>query len=198
MSYIQKKYLKFTFDRFVEIHRSAKNDMLSVPDYVVPNPATRVRKLPSNIRGNNPTLLTSIASVQTWTTLRNDFEKTVDTLQSSIRATTRKQRISALTGGREARGGRGGGGRGGGGNHYQNKRPHKGGRGGRGAYGGHVNSDKCVQLKDHGNSPHGIDWVEDKFYETGFYAKSSAEQKTRLHELRNSRSTTTPATQKVS
>ena len=58
-------------------------------------------------------------------------------------------------------------------------------------------SDKLVQLNYYGNPPHGIDWVEDKFYEPGFYAKFSAEKKTRLHELRNNRSTTTPATQKV-
>ena len=42
-----------------------------------------------------------------------------------------------------------------------------------------------------------IDWVEDKLYEPGFYAKFLAEQKTRLYELRNNRSTTPPATQKV-
>ena len=54
-----------------------------------------------------------------------------------------------------------------------------------------------MQLNDQGNPHHGIDWVEDKFYEPGFYAKFSAEQKTRLHELRNNRSTTTPATQKL-
>ena len=77
--------------------------MLSVPDYVVPNPAKRLRKLLSNIRSNNPALLASIASVQTSATPRNDFEPTVNTLQSAIRATkittTRKQSISALTGG---------------------------------------------------------------------------------------------------
>ena len=76
--------------------------MLSVPDYVVPNPATIVIKLLSNIRSNNQNLLASIASVQISATLRNDFEKTVDTLQSAIRATkittTRKRRISDLTG----------------------------------------------------------------------------------------------------
>ena len=65
--------LKFTFDRFGEIHRSTHNNMLLVPDYVAPNPATRVRKLLLNIRSNNPTLLASIASVQTSMTLRNDF-----------------------------------------------------------------------------------------------------------------------------
>ena len=95
--------MDFTFDSFFEIHRSAHNEMLSVPVYVVPNPATRVRKLPSNIRNNNPDFLASIASVQTSTNLRNDFELTVDTLQSTIRATkittTQKQRIYTLTGG---------------------------------------------------------------------------------------------------
>ena len=111
--------------------------------------------------------------------------------------TTRKQRISALTGGQGARGGRGGGGRGGGGKNYQNKRPYKGGRRGRGACGGRGSSDERVQLNDHGNPPHGIDWVEDKFYEPWLYAKFSAKQNTRLHELRNNRSATTPATQKV-
>ena len=74
--------------------------MLSVPDYVVPNPATRVRKLLSNIRSNNPTILTSIASIQTSTTLRSKFKQTVDNLQSEIRATeitkSLKQIISAL------------------------------------------------------------------------------------------------------
>ena len=84
--YTEEK-LKLTFDCFVEIHRSAHNEMLSVPDYVIPNPATRVRKLLSNIRSNNSTLLASIASVQTSTTLINDFDQTVDTLQSSIRVT---------------------------------------------------------------------------------------------------------------
>ena len=96
--------------------------MLSVPDYVVPNPATRVRKLLSNIRSNNPTLLELIASVQTSTTLRNDFKQTLGTLELAIRATKitkgQKQRISAFTGGRGG-GVHGGGGRGSGGNHYQ-------------------------------------------------------------------------------
>ena len=55
-----------------------------------------------------------------------------------------------------------------------------------------------MQLNYHGNPPHAIDWVEDKFYEQGFYAKFSAEQKNGLHELRNIRIKTTPATQKVS
>ena len=90
------------------------------------------------------------------------------------------------------------GGRDGGGNHYQNKRPYKGGRGGHGARGVCGSSDKCVRLNNQVNPPHVIYWVEDKFYEPGFYANFSAEQKTRLHELRNNRSTTTPATQKVS
>ena len=58
---------------------------LTTLDYVVPNPETRVRKLISNIRRINPALLASIASVQTSTTLRNDFEQTVDTLQSAIK-----------------------------------------------------------------------------------------------------------------
>ena len=39
--------------------------------------------------------------------------------------------------------------------------------------------------------------MEDKFYEPGFYAKFTAEQKTWLHELRNSRGATPPATHKV-
>ena len=72
-------------------------------------------------------------------TLRNDFEKTVDTLQSAIRATKitkiRKQRISALTGGQGGRGGSGGVGRCGGGNHYQGKFTYKGEHEGRGACG---------------------------------------------------------------
>ena len=170
--YTEEK-LKFNFDRFFEIHRSTHNDVLLVPDYVVPNPATRVHKLLSNVRSNNPTLLASIASVQTSTAHRNDFEQTVDTLQSAIRATkittSQKQRISALTGGQGGRGGRGGGGsRGGGGNHWQGKHPYKGGRGGRGARAGRGISYKRMQLNDHGNSPHGIDWLEYKFYEPGF------------------------------
>ena len=37
--------LEFTFSRSVEIHRSAHNDMLSVPNCAVPNESTRVRKL---------------------------------------------------------------------------------------------------------------------------------------------------------
>ena len=113
--------------------------MILVPDYVFPNPATRVRKLLSSISSNNPTLPASIVSVQTSTTLRNDFEQTVDTLQLAIRATnittSRKQRISALIRGRGGRGGRDGGGRGGGGNHYQEKRPYKGGQGRHGGHG---------------------------------------------------------------
>ena len=84
--YTEEK-LNFTFDRFVKIHISAHNDMLLVPDYVVPNPATRVRKLLSNIRINNPTLLSSIASVQTSMTLRNDLKLTMDALQLAIKAT---------------------------------------------------------------------------------------------------------------
>ena len=192
---------RFTFDRFVEIHIPAHNDMLLVPDYVFPNPATRVRKLLLNIRSNNPTLLGSITSVQTSTTFRNDFDQTVDTLQSEIRAKNmmknRKQRISALTGGRGGRGGRGGGGCGGGGNHYQDKQPYKGGNGGHRAHGGRGSSNKRVRLNDHGNPPHGIYCVEDKLYEPGFYAKYLSEQKTQLYELRNSRSATPPTTQKL-
>ena len=85
--FYKEEKLKFTFERFVEIHKSDHNGMLLVPDYVVPNPATRVHKLLSNVRSNNPTLLASIASVQTSMARRNDFEQTVDTLQSAIRAT---------------------------------------------------------------------------------------------------------------
>ena len=131
----------------------------------------------SNIRSNNQTLLALIASVQTSTTLRNYFEQSVDTLQLKIRATkimtSRKQRISGLIGGRGGRGGHGGGG-----NHYQGKQPYKGGRGGRGGRGGPGSSDKYVRFNDQGNQPQGIDWVVDKFYEPGFYAKFTAEQKT--------------------
>ena len=132
--------------------------MLLVPDYVVPNPATRVRKLLSNIRINNPTILASIASVQTSMTLRNDFKQTVYTLQSSIRetkiTTSLKERISDSKGGRGGSGGRDGGGRvGGGGNHYQGKQPYKGGCGGRRARGVTGSSDKRLQLNDHGNPP---------------------------------------------
>ena len=141
--------------------------MLSFPDYVASNPATRVRKLLSNIRSNNPTLLAQIAIVQTSTTLRNEFEKTVDTLKSAIRAmkimTSQKQRISTLTEGRRGKGGRGGEGRAGGGNNYQGKRPYKSGRRGRGGCGGRGSSDKRVQLNDQRNPTQGIDWVEDKF-----------------------------------
>ena len=43
--------------------------------------------------------------------------------------------------------------------------------GGCGARGGRGSSDKLVQLNNQGNPPHGIDWVEDKFYEPVFYAK---------------------------
>ena len=103
-----------------------------------------------------------------------------------------------MTGGKGGRGGRGCGGRsGGGGNHYQGKQLYKGGHGGRGARGGRGSSDKCVRLNYHVNPPHGIDWVGYKFYEPDFYAKFLAEQKTRLHELRNNRSATPPATQKL-
>ena len=140
--------LKFTFDRFVEIHISDHIDMPLVPNYVVPNPSTRVRKLLSSISSNNLTLLVSIASVQTSTTLIIYFEQTVDTLQSAIRATkittSQKQRFFSLTGGRGGRGGHGGGGRGGGGNHYQGKRAHKVGRGGREVSREHGSSDKRV------------------------------------------------------
>ena len=119
-----------------------------VPNYVVPNPSTRVRKLLSSISSNNLTLLVSISSVQTSTTLIIYFEQTVDTLQSAIRATkittSQKQRFFSLTGGRGGRGGHGGGGRGGGGNHYQGKRAHKVGRGGRGVSREHGSSDKRV------------------------------------------------------
>ena len=54
-----------------------------------------------------------------------------------------------------------------------------------------------MKFNDQGNPPQGIDWVEDKFYKPRFYAKFTAEQKTRLHELRNRRSSTPHATQKV-
>ena len=86
-------------DKFpISIFTTAREEgTIATLDYVVPNPATRVRKLLSNTRSNNPALLISISSVQTSTTLRNDFEQTVDTLQSAIRAakitTTRKQRM---------------------------------------------------------------------------------------------------------
>ena len=175
--------------------------MLLVPDYVVSNPATRVLKLMSNIRSNNPTRPASVASVQTSTTLINDFEKTVDNLQSEIRATkittSQKQRISALTGGRGGRGGHGGGRRGVGGNHYQVKWPYKGGQRGHGGPGGRYSLDKRVQFNNQGNPPQGIDWAEDKLYEPGCYAKFTAEQKTRLHKIRNSRSANPPVNQKL-
>ena len=69
------------------IAKTKEEGTLTTLDYVVPNPATRVRKLQSNIRSNNPALLASIASVETSTTLRNHFEQTLDTLQSVIIAT---------------------------------------------------------------------------------------------------------------
>ena len=120
----------------------------------------------------------------------------MDTLQLSIRATkittSQKQIIYALTG---VRGGIGG--RGCGGNHYQGKWPYKVGRRVRGGRGGRGSSDKRVQFNDQGNLPQGIDWVEDKFYEPGFYTKFTEEQKTLLNELRNIRSATPPATQKL-
>ena len=185
--YTEEK-LKFTFDRFVEIHRSAHNNMLSVPNYIAPNPATRVRKLLSNIRSTNPTLLAALACVQTSPTLRNDFELTVDTIQSAVRASkvsnNRKQRISALTGGTRKFGGRGGGG--GNGRYQGNKRRGNGGRGGRGRNGGRGDN-KRVRFSDSGDPPAGVGWVEDKFYEPTFYAKFTAEQKAKLHELRNDR-----------
>ena len=116
--YYTEETLNFTFDRFLELHRSAHNDMLSVLNYIAPNPATRVRKLFTNFRSTNPTLLASIASVQTSTLLRNEFEQAVDALQSAVRTTnitiSLKQRISALTNtvrGRVGRGERGGKGR---------------------------------------------------------------------------------------
>ena len=96
----------------------------------------------------------------------------------------RKQRIYDLTGGRGGRRGNGDRGRGGGGgNHYQCKRPYKGGSGGLQERGGSGSSDKHVQLNDHGNLLHGIDWVKDKFYEPGFHAKFTSEQNTQLNEL---------------
>ena len=187
VTYTEEK-LKFSFDRFVEIHRSAHNDMLSVPNFVVPNPATRVRKLLSNIRSTNPKLLASIASVETSAILRNDFEQAVDTLQAAIRSmkvsTARKQRISALTGGRGGRGGRGNntgrGGRGARGGRFQRggKRGRSGGRGG---------GNKRARFSDEGDPPHGVDWIEDKFYEVSYYSKFTPEQKSRVHELRANR-----------
>ena len=121
---------------------------LTTLDYVVPNPATRVRKLLYNIIISYTALLASIASVQNSTNLKNHFEQIVDTLQSAIRASkitiTQKQMISALTGGRGDRGVHGGRGRGGGGNHYQNKHFYKVGRRGREAHGGRGSSDKRV------------------------------------------------------
>jgi len=162
--------------------------MLSVPNYIAPNPATRVRKLLSNIRSTNPTLLAALACVQTSPTLRNDFELTVDTIQSAVRASkvsnNRKQRISALTGGTRKFGGRGGGG--GNGRYQGNKRRGNGGRGGRGRNGGRGDN-KRVRFSDSGDPPAGVGWVEDKFYEPTFYAKFTAEQKAKLHELRNDR-----------
>ena len=65
----------------------------------------------------------------------------------------------------------------------KNKRPYKGGCRGRGECGGRGISDKRVQLNYNGKPPHGIDWVEDKFYEPWFYAKFLVEQNIRLHEL---------------
>ena len=95
-------------------------------------------------------------------------------ISSTKITTSRKQRISDFTGGRGDIVGCGGVGRGCcccGGNHYQGKRPYKGGREGRGARGGRGSSDKRLQLNNHGNPPHIIDWVENKLFETGFYAK---------------------------
>ena len=194
--YTEEK-LKFTFDQFVEIHRSAHNDMLSVPNFIAPNPATRVRKLLTNIRSTNPSLLAAIASIQTSAILRNDFELTVDTIQSAVRAhkvsNSRKQRISALTGGNKFRGK--GSGRGNGRFTRNGKRGRSdGGRGGQGRNG----RDKRQRFSDSGDPPAGVGWIEDKFYADAFYAKFSSEQKTRLHELRNGRNSNTPNSQGIS
>lgn len=90
--------------------------MLSVPNYVVPNPATRIRKLFTNISSKNTTLLDLITNVQTSQVLLNDFKQAVDTIQFDVHATklvvSCKQRISTLTGTKNrCRCGRGGGGR---------------------------------------------------------------------------------------
>ena len=172
--------------------------MLSIPNYIAPNPATHVRKLFTNFRSTNPTLLASIASVQTSTLLRNDFEQAVDALQSAVRTTnitiSRKQRISALTNtvrGRVGRGERGGNGR-----FQRGKRGNEGGRRGRGGRGGSEN--KRVRFTKNGQPPVGIDWIEDKFYEPAYYSQFSAEQKSKLHELRKNRNGTPFTNQNIS
>ena len=130
---------------------------------------------------------------------RNDFEQAVDDLQSAVRATkitvSRKQRISALTNTVRSRVGRGG--RGGGGGRFQRgKRGYEGRRGGRGERGGRGN--KRVRFTENGQPPVDIDWIEDKFYEPAYYSQFSAEQKTKLHELRNDRNGVSSANQNIS
>ena len=69
---------------------------------------------------------------------------------------------------------------------------------GRDGRGGRGNGHKRIRLSDDGNPPSGITWIEDKFYEPSYYAMFSAEQKSRLHELRSNRDGTAHDTQNVS
>ena len=61
---------------------------------------------------------------------------------------------------------------------------------------GHTRED-AEDAEDVGEVVVKIDWVDDKFYEPGFYANFLVEENTRLHELRNNGITTTPANKKL-
>ena len=139
----------------------------------------------------SPKLLTSIASVETSVTTRNEFEMHVNTLQTSIRAIKiekiKKHRISAFTG--ELIGGRGDG-------RFQSKghgnRGRKRGGGGqdsqgRGSNNKHPHSDRIIRGQD-GDPPEGVTWIEDRFYKPEYCGKFTTAQAKTFYDLRDDNS----------
>ena len=132
--------------------------------YTTPDGGTRVRQLLANITTRDAGLAAAMASIRANSTLRNDFEDTVDILcqavRSSHRTTSSTRRISSFHRNTTSKG-----------RSKSHKHPRKGGNN----HGGnHQHNDSTT--------------VEDLFYSKQDYAALSQGQKKKLIALRKNRS----------
>ena len=162
----------FTFETYISIHRNAYNEMDKAASYPTPDGGTRVRQLLANITTRDTGLAAAMASIRANSTLRNDFEDTVDILcqavRSSHRTTSSTRRISSFHRDTTNKG-----------RSKSHKHPRKGGNN----HGGKHRNNKGGNHQ-HNNST----TVEGRFYSKQDYAALSQDQKKELIALRKNRS----------
>ena len=99
-TYYSEDKVNFTFKTYVVIHRDAFDEMSNADNYTTPDGATRVRVLLSNISSKCPALCVAIASIRALPVLSDDFEDTVDQLNTAVTRTNmgkkNNRRISAF------------------------------------------------------------------------------------------------------